>query len=107
MDLVRESASQYNNPDFYLGYGIPDLEKALSNIYALDTTSASMNDKITLYPNPMNARLFVSLPTDDFATLNLFDVSGKKINTYQVSNENNWINTSELAKGFMLLGLKL
>ena len=25
MDLVRESSSQYNNPDFYLGYGIPDL----------------------------------------------------------------------------------
>ncbi|WP_282148050.1 S8 family serine peptidase [Algibacter lectus] len=106
MDLVRESASQYNNPDFYLGYGIPDLEKALANIYALDTTSASMNDKITLYPNPMNARLFVSLPTDDFATLNLFDVSGKKINTYQVSNENNWINTSELAKGLYVVRLE-
>ena len=59
-----------------------------------------------MYPNPMNARLFVSLPTDDFATLNLFDISGKMINMYQVSNENNWINTSELAKGLYIVRLE-
>ena len=29
-ELVRESGSQYNNPDYQLGYGIPDLMSALS-----------------------------------------------------------------------------
>src|SRR5690606_5230120 len=30
MQLVRESASQYSNPDYFLGYGIPNLFAALN-----------------------------------------------------------------------------
>lgn len=99
INLVRESGSQYNNPDYYLGYGIPDLEIALNNIRALDVVESNMEEKLKLYPNPIKDQLYVSLPTDAVATLNLFDVLGKIVNTFQVSNEFNAISTSNLANG--------
>lgn len=106
MNLVRESASQYNNPDFYLGYGIPNLETALTELYALDAADTSENNQMSLYPNPIKERLYINLPTDDFATLYLYDVLGKKINTFQVSNDSNSINTSELANGIYVVRLE-
>ncbi|WP_405291663.1 S8 family serine peptidase [Algibacter sp. Ld11] len=106
MNLVRESASQYNNPDFYLGYGIPNLETALTELYALDAADTSENNQMSLYPNPIRERLYINLPTDDFATLYLYDVLGKKINTFQVSNDSNSINTSELANGIYVVRLE-
>ena len=106
MNLVRESASQYNNPDFYLGYGIPNLETALTELYALDAADTSENNQMSLYPNPIKERLYINLPTDDFATLYLYDVLGKKINTFQVSNDSNSINTSELANGIYVVRME-
>jgi hypothetical protein len=99
INLVRESGSQYNNPDYYLGYGIPDLEAALNSIKALDTISSSAEDDLKLYPNPVTDTLYISLPNDEMATLNLFDVLGKKVGTFEISNDSNTINTSYLAHG--------
>ena len=43
MDLVRESSSQFNNPDYYLGHGIPNFSKAHSLALEL-----SLNDFLIL-----------------------------------------------------------
>ena len=106
INLVRESASQYNTPDYYLGYGIPDLEVAFNNISALYTISPNIEGALKLYPNPVTDRLYISLPTDDVVTLNVFDVLGKIVNTFQVSNEFNSINTENLANGIYIVRIQ-
>jgi len=62
MQLVKESASQYNNPDFFLGYGIPNLQSSLNT--ALSTESNIKDDlNISLYPNPVENKLFIEFPS--------------------------------------------
>ena len=84
MQLVRASGSQYTTPDYFLGYGIPNLELALNN--ALSVESNLDNDlNIKIYPNPAKDKFFILLPSvDDLITLDLYDIIGKKINSYSV-----------------------
>src|SRR5690606_26518005 len=49
MQLVRESASQYNQPDYYLGYGIPNLQLALNMTLSIEDV---LVEDILMYPNP-------------------------------------------------------
>lgn len=106
MQIVRESASQYNSPDYFLGYGIPNLELALNN--ALSATSYNSDVlTVSLYPNPVKNKLYVKLPEQsDTISLILYNVLGKEINSYSISNENNFINIQTIPKGIYMVKLK-
>ena len=49
---IQQSSSQYNNPDDYLGFGIPDYEKADSILTVLEQQGKNKNLLTRLYPNP-------------------------------------------------------
>ncbi|WP_203257960.1 S8 family serine peptidase [Hyunsoonleella ulvae] len=102
MQLVRESASQYSVPDNFLGYGIPNLQSALD--VALSNASNMQQDlDVSLYPNPVKDVLYVNFPLDDTsAVVSIYNVLGKKINTFLVSAENNKIDISSIANGLYL-----
>jgi hypothetical protein len=101
MQVVRESASQYNTPDNFLGYGIPDLDLArtLSNTsFQNDTTT------VKLYPNPVSNQLTIQLPLQiEEASVKLYDVLGKKVIDTKVNSINKTINTNPLSKGVYLI----
>ncbi|GAA4811788.1 S8 family serine peptidase [Litoribaculum gwangyangense] len=102
MQIVRESASQYSNPDYYLGYGIPDLEFAL-NLGFFSVSKSNENESIFLYPNPSRDKIFVKLPDSiENSILTIFDVLGKMIATYNFSKGDNEANISSLSKGMYL-----
>jgi len=79
MQLVRESASQYNTPDNLLGHGIPNLQQALNqglSIVEFQNTNLTLN----IYPNPVQSELNVEIPTSyNQARVRLYDVLGKKV----------------------------
>jgi serine protease AprX len=60
VDLVRRAGSQYFNPDFELGYGIPTY-RAVKNIFSLPASQG-----IFVYPNPIqnNVLKLAYAPTD-------------------------------------------
>jgi serine protease AprX len=60
VDLVRRAGSQYFDPDFELGYGIPTY-RAVKNIFSLPA-----NQGIFVYPNPIqnNVLKLAYAPTD-------------------------------------------
>jgi hypothetical protein len=102
MQLVRESASQYNNPDNFLGYGIPDLSLALANGLSL-VEFQNENTKLKVYPNPVSSLLYVEIPSQyDTATVKLYDILGKKVLEKTVSSTKTKINVSNLSKGVYL-----
>jgi hypothetical protein len=78
------SASQYNNPDSLIGYGLPDFEKA----YALGTKEIS-SSKLKIYPNPFRDSFYVELPDisidSESFTLSLYDIAGRKLLTRNYS----------------------
>ncbi|MDB0040722.1 S8 family serine peptidase [Algibacter sp.] len=107
MQLVRASGSQYTMPDYFLGYGIPNLELALNN--ALSVDSNLDNDlNINIYPNPAKDKFYLKLPSgDNLVTLHLYDILGKEINNYSVSQSNNIVDIAYLPKGIYLIKLEI
>ena len=103
MDYVRQSASQFNTPDDFLGYGIPDLFLARNLPLSIDE---SLNDTFRFYPNPVRTNLNIELPS----TVNQFNISiynqlGQEV-LRQVGAENSKvIDVSDLASGLYIIKL--
>ena len=77
MQLVREAGSQYNKPDYQLGYGIPNLYSALK--IGLSTDDFSKN-KFKLYPNPATSKIVIELPLNlNEASFQLYTVLGELV----------------------------
>jgi hypothetical protein len=77
MQLVRESGSQFNTPNYQLGFGIP-------NLYQAFETGLSTNDSIKkgfkLYPNPATSKLFFELPLHSITgVIKLYNLLGKQV----------------------------
>ena len=101
MQLVRESASQYNNPDYFLGYGIPDLQLALNT--ALSTGNVDESLGIKVFPNPTKGRVYFKIPSKEnelFVTI--YDVLGKQVMKTVITTVCNQLDLSLLSKGVYL-----
>ena len=105
MKLVRESASQYNTPDYFLGYGIPNLQLALLKGMAL----VELYDKdidLKIYPNPAASEIYISLSPKDHVELYIFDVLGKLIIEEMLTDPKQSVNISTLSNGMYIIKLK-
>lgn len=61
VDLVRQSADRFSNPNAQFGYGIPDFQLALTN--GLLEVNSNLNYNFVVSPNPVNHYLSISFPT--------------------------------------------
>lgn len=101
MQMVRESASQYNAPDYQYGYGIPDLFASLNLALILDEDSLKA---IKLYPNPVKDKLYLQLPVvNQPYNISLYDALGKRIFQRVLFSSENEIDVSQLAKGLYVM----
>ncbi|MDO5968824.1 S8 family serine peptidase [Flavivirga aquimarina] len=106
MQLVRESASQYNSPDYFLGYGIPNLQTALNT--ALSTTNRDDESQdLQLFPNPTKGIVHFSFPLDqDELSVIIFNIFGKQILESTITIENNQIDLSSFSKGIYIVNVQ-
>lgn len=76
VQLIKQSADRYTNPDNFYGYGIPDFAQAL-----LRTDEPQLQgEKVFLYPNPANNYLKIALPEDDSqATITIYNSIGQRV----------------------------
>ncbi len=101
MQLVRESGSQYTAPDYFLGYGIPNLQSALNMGLSVEDNE---NNDLNIFPNPTKGMIYISLPSDSTVlSAKIFNVLGEEINTFIISNSNNSIDVSRLSNGLYIL----
>jgi len=64
-------------------------------------------DKLKVYPNPCKNRFTVEYkPISGKTNLSIFDLSGKKIQSIEISEPNNKVEISNLNKGIYLIALK-
>ena len=79
IEMIKQSSSQYQNPDTLIGYGLPNFANALSQIGA-DLPYSSIRIK-GIYPNPFLDKislLFIQIaPKDIF--IELYNIQGKMI----------------------------
>jgi len=98
MNLVRESASQYNNPDYFLGYGIPDLQLAYNSALSVENDEV-VNDFI-IYPNPTKDNIYIKPPFGEGELLvTIYDTLGKQVKKAVITAVNYKIDLSLLNKG--------
>ena len=97
MQLIREASSQFNSPDFQLGYGIPDFQLALNNALFIDD---KVYDDIKLFPNPTNGIVYFGFPKHvEKYNVTLYNVLGKRIKIFNVTKINSQIDISLIPKG--------
>jgi hypothetical protein len=92
MQMIRESAHLYLNPDDHYGYGIPNFQQ----VYEVANQDENKLDSITVYPNPTSNYLVFSKKIAHFTLRNLYgsiilDKNDKNIDINQI-NINNIVN---------------
>ena len=98
MQIVRESASQYAAPDYFLGYGIPNLQKALES---------QAPSEFIIFPNPVNQNLQIVFPKDTAsAILELYNILGKLVMSTTIYETRKSINLDFLSTGIYIAKLQ-
>lgn len=102
--FVRMSASQFNTPDFFLGYGIPDLQLALEIGLSL-TEEEFLRFKV--FPNPVTNVLNIQIPTTTEPTnLKIYNVLGKLILEKDITLSETKLDMSSMASGIYLMSFE-
>lgn len=101
---VRMSASQFNTPDFFLGYGIPNLELARDIGLSL---SEEEFVRFKVFPNPVSDILNIQIPTSTEATnLKIYNVLGKLVLEKDLTKSETRLDISSMASGIYMLSFK-
>ncbi len=96
IQLIKESAHLYSNPNSQFGYGIPDFQLALQN--ALGTGNLS-KDVFKVYPNPAGPTVSVSLNSGfKRANFRLYNSFGQIVLNKDIATENR-ISLENLSNG--------
>ncbi|MCS5489645.1 S8 family serine peptidase [Algoriphagus limi] len=110
IDNLLRSASNYDNPDNAIGYGIPDFYKAYyGEILSVEEKDENVSWKI--YPNPVIGNdLKIHFGTNLKANFTLLDPSGKIISTLQLernSNKNPFeVSLDAIPSGFFIVQMQ-
>lgn len=80
---LEESANQAENPDNFLGYGIPDFYAALLGIKDDPFLTLQPEADILVYPNPFStdANVYYFSPRAETVVIELFNVNGQLVET--------------------------
>ena len=106
MQLVRESASQFNSPDYFLGYGIPNLQLALNNALSMKDSEGNNLD-IKIFPNPISNILNIAVPSNDNESKGIFyNILGKKVLEIDLDKNKSQLDLSFLSSGLYLLKIE-
>ena len=103
MELVRESASQFITPDYFLGFGIPNLEIALNS--GLNLINEEQIE-FKMYPNPASKDVYFILQSNSLAEVNVFDVFGKLVISTFITDASPILNVSSLSTGMYIIKIQ-
>lgn len=98
IQLIKQSSSQYSNPDFEKGYGIPNFNQALIN-GTLGFISNESKD-FNIYPNPVTDFITIQFPYSiENASISVYNSLGQNVLENKLSNNNSKISLEELESG--------
>lgn len=87
-DVLRSCGNYADYPDNKYGYGIPDFSKALELLAVEESDGNASAHIISVYPNPSNGEVHVSLKDVHEAELTVYDIMGHKLYTYSFNGLN-------------------
>ena len=108
LDLLRETGSQYQNPDPLMGYGIADVYKAYLRQQTGMRPATGFSEQVFLSINPQDNRLYINLYSPaqyDRCVLNIYTALGIRILT--IVDMSDSIDISSLPKGVYIARLRI
>ncbi|MDP5081307.1 MAG: S8 family serine peptidase [Winogradskyella sp.] len=105
MNYVRQSASQFSEPDDLLGYGIPDLDLARGIALSVDE---SMIEDFSFYPNPAKQNVTVNIPSrfKEVEVL-IYNQVGQQVLNQVINQDSKTIPVSDLVIGIYLMKISI
>ncbi len=98
IDIVKQSADRYANPDNQFGYGIPDFYAALLAVQL--SIGDSSKAKFLVYPNPAKNNLFISFPNEyQDAKVTLYTTLGQNVFEKSITKTETSISLDNLKSG--------
>ncbi len=98
IDVVKQSADRYANPDNQFGYGIPDFYAALLAVQL--SIGDSSKAKFLVYPNPAKNNLFISFPNEyQDAKVTLYTTLGQNVFEKSITKTETSISLDNLKSG--------
>ena len=79
MQIIRESSHQYDNPDIYLGYGIPDFYQAWLQHGQTGISENQVTTDISVFPNPCSDKMQLLNRQSRTVRYELFDMAGRLV----------------------------
>ena len=98
IDIVKQSADRYANPDNQFGYGIPDFYAALLAVQL--SIGDNSKAKFLVYPNPAKNNLFIYFPNEyQDAKLTLYTTLGQNVFEKSITKTEASISLDNLNSG--------
>ncbi len=97
LQIIRQSADRYANPNPQYGYGIPDFALALNIGLGMEE---NVKQPFLLYPNPSHGMVNFIFPEEMLsANITVFNSLGQKVIEHVITIDQPSFNTSQLASG--------
>jgi hypothetical protein len=100
IEAIQASASLANSPDSLMGYGIPDLGKALFLIQGMNPIPLTDESLFRIFPNPFTDRLRVDFfsPERQEISIQLLTLTGRVMATRKSEVGYTSVNSIELSE---------
>jgi serine protease AprX len=107
LSALQQSASQYTNPDDFLGYGIPDIMMA-NNILTIIDGPEGKNVEVAAYPNPFDDYIRIEVRTLDAglekSRVEVIDLAGKVVISESFdANKEKFLDTGRIPSGIYFM----
>src|SRR6218665_1225555 len=100
MQIIKESASIFNNPNDEIGYGIPDFSSALANNLGVEKI---VEKTIAVYPNPAVSVVTIVFPAGfQNGNIRFYNTLGQKMLQQEISGKQSSISLEHLNRGLYL-----
>jgi subtilisin family serine protease len=100
IDAIQKSADRYPTHDIQYGYGIPDFAKALQLLgVEISVNDYNNESKLLYYPNPVNDKLYLGNHERLIASIEIYDIAGRKIKSISANAYHLFIDVKEMSIG--------
>ncbi len=81
IEAIKQSANQYNTPDSFLGYGIPNFQIASILLAGNKIHNFDSENTFNVFPNPFDDVLYIAYNSADTqrVQIEVYDLSGKNL----------------------------
>lgn len=100
VQLIKQSAHLFNNPNPQFGYGIPDFSLALNNALGVSNYTS---EQFIMYPNPATSTVNLQFPNNfEKGNILLYNNLGQQVLNAEIQNSNSSFSVENLNSGIYL-----